>query len=158
MMKFELYHLFSFVLLYLYTTNNVYKINLPKIKLNNAIYTSSLLVPLIAVVSNKNKLGIEQTIVIMSYIIFIYALPQVITLSETEINKHNDVVRFAHPLMIVLALMLLYSQTVDQKYMFPMYSGLIAFSLLSVAAGKIDLKYIFNDYVLCHLIFFFTKQ
>jgi len=111
-----------------------------------------------ALLSNNNPSNIEQTVVIMSYIIFIYTLPQVISISELKENSNKKLVRFVHPFMIVLVLILLYSQSIDIKFMYPMYAGLIAFSVLSVASGKLDFQYIFNDYALCHLIFFFTKQ
>ena len=158
MTKFELYHLLSFVLLYLYATNNVYKIDPPKVEINDTVYLSSLLLPIMILLSNNNLSNIDQTVVIMSSIIFTYTLPQVISLSEVKENSRKKIVRFAHPFMIVLVLMLLYSQSVDMKYMYPMYAGMIAFSIISVTAGKRDFKYILNDYVLCHLLFFFTKR
>lgn len=155
MKKFESYYAVSFLLLYL-SFYNKDPILFPyiKINLNFLIALSSL--PILFLLSKSNSDILEHFFVITSFFTAIrsFSSPKI---SYFNNERPFNLSQFSHPIAIASIILLFYYKLIDSSHIYISYFLLSIFSFLHIFSKISSIDFILQDYVLIHLLFFYSK-
>ena len=159
MSKFESYHIIGFVLAYI---SLYYKstIKMPQIQTSQFAYILTALLPLFAVIGTTSADSLEHISLVLSYAFAQHAVGNIIKINEISepLNPSNKksatISQYMHMTFLISVLMLIYNGKVN---MYMGYALLFAFTTFSFMNNKINTSNALRDYVIIHLLFFFTK-
>ena len=152
MKSLESYHIVGFLVAYL----SLYQhqvLQLPQITLQKQIYLLCALAPFLMVVSSSDCATLEQLVLVLAYAFFIRGISTVVYLQKekpTEVTLEN----YGHMVFLISTLMLIYNKKTN---IYGSYVAMAVFSTISLLSNKITISFCVHDYILLHLLFFFTK-
>ena len=152
MKSLESYHIVGFLIAYLSLYDH-HMLQLPQITLQKQIYLLCALAPLLMVASSSDCGTLEQLVLVLAYAFFIRGISTIVYLKNeksTEVTLEN----YGHMVFLISTLMLIYNKKTN---LYGSYAAMAAFSTLSLLSNKVTLSFCVHDYILLHLLFFFTK-
>lgn len=148
----ESYHILGFIVAYL-SLYKSYELTLPDIKIQNNVYILCAIAPLLALCGSTDCNSLEHLTLVLAYAFFIRGMSVMFALKSDPKYK-IEIENYAHMIFIISLLMLIYNNKVQFNIAYPI---MIVFSAVSLMANKTTINYCMNDYILLHLLFFFTK-
>lgn len=126
-------------------TPNVYE-KTPK---HTELFLSIL--PLIYILSQQAPNAFEHNILIASYVIGFRAFKSIIAKEENQIGD------YLAPFLNSALLVIIYYGMIDTKYIILIYGIILSYSISLVRADKTSISKVMDDFLLTHLVFFYTK-
>jgi hypothetical protein len=152
MRNFESYHIIGFLLAYL-SLNNKYLVQIPKVSITDTVYTLISVAPMVAVLTTTNSQSFEHSLLVLSIIFTERSLSSLITIDNNNSTKVK-LTNYLHMIFIISLLLLVYNQKVN----IPIgYAIMVGFSMLSLMSNKTSIPFALQDFLIIHLLFFFTK-
>ena len=152
MKNLESYHIIGFLVAYLSLYQHTL-LQLPQITLQKPIYLLCALAPLFMVASSSDCSALEQLVLVLAYAFFIRGISTIVYLK----NENPTIVtleNYGHMVFLISILMLIYNKKTN---IYGSYAAMAVFSIVSLLSNKVTLSFCVHDYILLHLLFFFTK-
>lgn len=152
MKSLESYHILCFIIAYMSIYQTI-PVQAPELKIPRNIYVCIALAPILWLASSTDSSALEQLALVCSYGFFIRACSTMIHLAkDTKTNVSFE--SYAHMVTIISILMMIYNKNIN---VYSAYIMMITFSIMSLCSQKTTIQFCVEDYVLMHLLFFFTK-
>ena len=152
MKNFESYHVIPFLLAYL-SLNNSYNFNTPVINITKTVYSIISLAPLIGVLALTDSDSVEHLLLVLSYAFAQRSLGSLVVLNNDKPPKVT-LSNYLHIVFLISILMLVYNKKININVG---YVVLISFTLFTLFSKYSQLPLVIQDYIVVHLLFFFTK-
>ena len=148
----ESYHIVGFILMYI-SLHKQYSFKSSELKIHANIYLLASIAPFIVLAASSDSNSIEQLMLVLSYMSTIQALSSIFNFQNEQVIKVK-LENYAHTMFVISMLMLMYNKKIAVQIG---YLIMIAFSILSLLANKTTINFGIQDYIILHLLFFFTK-
>lgn len=150
----ESYHVVGFILAYL-SLYQSYEITASEIKIQQNIYLLCALAPLLIMVSSSDSAALEQLVLILAYAFTIRSVSTLLYFKDMQTKpQKSNIEHYAHMVFLISILMLIYNRKIN---VYGAYVGMCGFSILSLLSRKVTVSFCIQDYIILHLLFFFTK-
>lgn len=149
MKNFESYHVLGFILAYLSLHNN-YVVSLPEMKASLFTYGLLSIAPFVGVLSTDVS-SLEHVLLVLSYAFTEKAIGSLIVMEDKQKAVLSE---YLHIVFVISILMLIYNRKLNVQLG---YIFLLTFTMFSLSSRKVSLQYALKDYLIIHLLFFFTK-
>ena len=152
MRNFESYHLIGFLLAY-FSLERSYAINVPHLKVTNFVYTAVSSIPFFTVLVNTNSESLEHLLLVLSYVFTERSLGALVTMDNSNSTK-LQMSNYVHMIFLISMLILIYNKTLSIQLG---YILSLVYTILSLMSRKTSISFALQDYIIIHLIFYFTK-
>ena len=150
------HHLLAYILVYLSATNTFPTLalnnHLPKLsgKISNNVVRGLSILPLIPLLTGDSA-PLERVGMIMAYTSAHIAIKDIVN------EKKTDMQRFAFLVAITASLVLAYTNRTARDNIYGIYALCAVYAGLLVATRNLKVDDIFDDVIMSHLVFHFTK-